>query len=67
MSKDTIERILKTYEPVEDEPGYVWFSKINNTIVKESILREAYNEYFNSTGEIGDKEYEDYDFVKRQI
>lgn len=46
MSEDKIERILATYEPVEDKPGYVWVSKFNNTIVKLNVLREAYEEHF---------------------
>ena len=46
MSNDNIERILATYEPVEDKPGYVWVSKANNTIVKIEVLREAYEEQF---------------------
>lgn len=48
MSEDKIERILATYEPVEGKPGYVWFSKENNTVIKLSVLREAYKEHFNS-------------------
>ena len=46
MSKDKIERILETYEPVEDKPGYVWMSKANNTIVKIEVLRQAYEKQF---------------------
>lgn len=44
MSKEKIERILKTYPPVEGKPGYVWFNK--DTIVELKILREAYEEFF---------------------
>ena len=62
MSNETIESILKTYLPVEGKPGYIWFSKVNNTIVKESILKGAYEDFFNNkAGAIGDKEYEDND------
>jgi len=46
MSKDKIEKILATYEPVDDKPGYVWFSRNNYTIVKLSTLRKSYEEYF---------------------
>ena len=46
MSKDKIEKILATYEPVDDKPGYVWFSRNNNTIVKLSTLRKSYEEHF---------------------
>lgn len=51
MSEDKLERILATYEPVEGKPGYVWFSKRNNQIIRLDILREAYIESF-SVGEI---------------
>ena len=45
MSKEKIERILATYEPVKDKPGYVWIKKYD-TYVKLDILREAYEEEF---------------------
>ena len=45
MSNEMIERILSTYEPVEDKPGYVWIKKCE-TYVKLDILREAYEEEF---------------------
>ena len=45
MSKEKIERIIATYEPVEGRPGYVWFSKQNLQIVKIDVLREALQEY----------------------
>lgn len=45
MSKELIERILATYEPVEGKPGYVWVKKYD-TYVKLDILREAYKEEF---------------------
>lgn len=65
MSEDMIERILKTYPPVEGKPDYVWFSRANCQIIKLSTLREAYEEHFNSkAGEIGDKEHEDNDTTK---
>lgn len=46
MSNEKIERIIKTHPPVEGMPGYVWFSKPNNQIVKIETLRKAYEEYF---------------------
>ncbi len=46
MSKEKIERILATYEPVEGKPGCVWIKKYD-TYVKLDILREAYEEYFS--------------------
>lgn len=49
MSNEKIERILSTYPPVEDMPGYVWVNK--GTYVKLSILREAYEEHFAEVGE----------------
>ncbi|MBR3125031.1 MAG: hypothetical protein IKF42_06325 [Mogibacterium sp.] len=38
------EFIKETYEPVEDKPGYVWFSKRNSQIVKIEVLAEALRE-----------------------
>lgn len=46
MSAEQIERILATYPPVEDMPGYVWVNKNDRTYVKLEILREVYEEYF---------------------
>lgn len=66
MSEDMIKRILKTYPPVEGKPDYVWFSKSNCQIIKLSILREAYEEHFNSkAGEIGGKVHENNDTFKQ--
>ena len=45
MSKEKIERILATYRPVEDMPGYVWVV-YGSSYVKIETLREAYEEYF---------------------
>ncbi len=45
MSDEMIERILATYDPVEDKPGYVWIKKYE-TYVKIDILREVYEEEF---------------------
>lgn len=51
MSEELINRILATYEPVEDKPGYVWVSK-GKTYVNIEVLREAYEEQFSEgTGE----------------
>lgn len=55
MSEELINRILATYEPVEDKPGYVWVSKGNNTIVKIEVLREAYEEQFAERAREKDK------------
>ena len=46
MNKEEINKILATYEPVENKPGYVWFSKTNYQIIKLETLREAYEEFF---------------------
>ena len=43
-----VERILATYIPVDDTPGYVWFSKTNQTYVKLDVLREVYEEYLSN-------------------
>ena len=48
MSEELINRILATYEPVEDKPGYVWVSK-GKTYVKIEVLREAYEEQFSGS------------------
>lgn len=45
MSTDLIDRILATYEPVADKPGYVWVEK-GKTYVKLETLREVYEEQF---------------------
>lgn len=45
MSEELINRILATYEPVEDKPGCVWVTK-GKTYVKIDVLREAYEEQF---------------------
>lgn len=55
MSEELINRILATYEPVENKPGYVWMSKANNTIVKIEVLREAYEEQFAEKAREKDK------------
>lgn len=52
MSTDKLERILATYPPVEDKPGYVWFSRQNLQIIKIDTLREAIKEYLE--GDVGD-------------
>ena len=57
MSSEKIEKILKSYPPVEGRPGYVWFSRANNQIVHIDILRQAYEESFK-VGEIN-KEQQD--------
>ena len=44
MSKDKIEKILATYEPVKDKPGYMWVN--NETIAKLKDLSEAYEKQF---------------------
>lgn len=48
MSEELIERILATYEPVADKPGYVWVSK-GKTYIKIEVLREAYEEQFSGS------------------
>lgn len=50
MSDDKIEKILATYKPVGEKPGYVWVSE--NTIVKLETLREIYQDHFAKVGEI---------------
>lgn len=45
MSDDKLEKILATYKPVEEKPGYVWLDA--NHIVKQKTLREVYEEEFN--------------------
>lgn len=45
MSNEKIERILATYEPVDNKPGYVWVRK-GESYVELDILREAYEEHF---------------------
>ena len=53
MSDEKLERILATYPPVEGKPGYVWFNKKLNQIVKLETLREAMEEHFQKgAGEI---------------
>ena len=53
MCTEKIEQILNTYEPVEDKPGYVWFSKANRQIVAIDVLRSAYEDFFKEkVGEI---------------
>ena len=46
MSNELIERILATYEPVEDKPGYVWVKK-GYTYINLETLREVYEEQFS--------------------
>lgn len=50
MSNEKIERILATYKPVNDKPGYVWVTP-GNTYVKIETLREAYEEHFQKAQE----------------
>jgi hypothetical protein len=44
MSQEKIERILATYKPVHNMPGYVWFD--SESVIKLEILREVYEEEF---------------------
>lgn len=56
MSSEHIERILSTYRPVEDKPGYVWV-EYGMTYVNLQTLREVYEEYFSENkGQGSDKE-----------
>lgn len=57
MSEDKIERILATYRPVEDMPGYVWIN-YGSSYVKIDVLREAYEEHFKEIGEKKDEHFE---------
>ena len=47
MSNDKIEKILATYPPVKDKPGYVWWDKTH--IVKLKTLRSVYEEEFEES------------------
>ena len=40
------EFIKENYAPVEDKPGYVWFSKRNFQIIKIETLTELLKAYF---------------------
>lgn len=44
MSSEKIERILATYKPVADKPGYVWVS--DDAIVELNVIRKIYEEQF---------------------
>ena len=55
MSTDKLERILATYPPVEDKPGYVWVSRQNLQIIKIDTLREAIKECLE--GDVGDGQF----------
>lgn len=37
--------ITFTFEPVEDKPGYYWFSKRNYQIISKEVLERAIKEY----------------------
>ena len=49
MSSEKIDRIMATYKPVANMPGYVWMDCY--TYVKASTLREAYEEAFKDEKE----------------
>ena len=41
-SEEAVETFIKiNFEPVEDKPGYVWFSKRNFQIISIETLRKA--------------------------
>ena len=44
MSDENIERILATYPPVKDKPGYVWVDKYH--YIKLENLREEYEQRY---------------------
>lgn len=44
---EKIDRILSTYKPVDNMPGYVWFD--NDSVIKLALLREVYIEMFEKT------------------
>lgn len=45
MSEDKLKRILATYPPVKEKPGYVWIN--DSTIVELKLLKEQYEKAFN--------------------
>lgn len=42
---DIHEFIKKNFEPVEDKPGYVWFSKRNFQIISIETLAKSLEDY----------------------